>query len=220
MPSASVQDARHKGFDNDGGIGYDAVINFNHRHEDTDMDMIANLLTAYDNASASDANDGAAWYAEAQAFAAALAAGTSLTLSHAAGIVAALSPRTQWGVNMQGASAIVNAALDGLPEPIVGGLGANRSKAWRIANGENPVDVLGGQKVRAFFANIMGDVDAVTIDVWAARAALGEYNNKTIPAGQYAAIADAYRLAADARGVSPMVMQATVWVYIRRTGGR
>lgn len=180
------------------------------------MDMIANLLTAYDAASAADANEGAAWYADAQAFARALAAGTTLTVDHGAGVVAALSPRVRWATNMRAAAAMVEAAERVADEPVVGGLPTNRAKAWRIANGENPLDVLGGQKVRAFYANIMGDEDAVTVDVWAARAAVPDYDGKTIPARMYEAIADAYRIAADARGVSPMVMQATVWVYIRR----
>ena len=180
------------------------------------MDMIANLLTAYDNASAADANEGAAWYADAQAFARALAAGSVLSVQHAAGVIAALSPRVRWDTNMRGAAAIVDAAIRGDVQPVVGGLPTNREKAWRIANGESPEQILGGQKVRAFYANIMGDEDSVTVDVWAARAALGEYNNESIPARMYEAIADAYRLAADARGVSPMVMQATVWVYTRR----
>lgn len=181
------------------------------------MDMVATLLAHYDNASAADANEGAAWYADAQSFAAALAAGTDMDTSHAAGIIAALSPRVQWDVNKRAATLIVNAVHAYEPQPIVAGLGANREKAWAIANGGNPLEVLGGQKVRAFYANIMGDENAVTVDVWAARAALGEDATDRIPTRQYDAIADAYRLAADARGVSPMVMQATIWVYIRRT---
>lgn len=181
------------------------------------MDMVTTLLTAYDNASASDANEGAAWYADAQEFAIALSAGTRIDMSHAAGVVAALSPRVRWNTNMNAASRMIEAAMNGYDIPTVAGLTANRIKAWKIANGANPLDVLGGQKVRAFYANIMGDADAVTVDVWAARAALGADATDRIPTGQYNAIADAYRLAADARNVSPMVMQATVWVYIRRT---
>lgn len=85
------------------------------------MDMVANILAAYDNATAADANEGSAWYVEAQAFAGALVAGTTLSLAHGAGIIAALSPRVQWLVNMQAATAIVNAAISGDSEPIVAG---------------------------------------------------------------------------------------------------
>lgn len=184
------------------------------------MDMVATILRHYDNASASDANEGAVWYAVAQRFAEALTAGTRLSLAQAAGVIAALSPRVRWLTNMHAASMIVDAALAGAPEPRVAGLSTNRAKAWAIACGGEPLSILGGQKVRAFYANIMGDENEVTVDVWAARAALGEFATDRIPTGQYNAIADAYRIAADARNVSPMVMQATVWVYIRRTGGR
>jgi hypothetical protein len=72
---------------------------------------------------------------------------------------------------------MVLAAAAGELEPVVNGTLANRAKAWRIACGEDPDAVLSGPKVRAFFANIMGDVDAVTIDVWAARAAEGRRND-------------------------------------------
>lgn len=184
------------------------------------MDMVANLLTAYDSASAADANEGSAWYSVARNFAEALVVGTALSIEQGVGIVAALSPRVQWNVNMRAAIAIVDAALSGQPQPIVAGLSTNRNKAWAIANFGWPLDILGGQKVRSFYANIMGDEDAVTVDVWAARAALGDIATDRIPTGQYNAIADAYRLAADARGVSPMVMQATVWVYTRRNANK
>ena len=183
------------------------------------MDMLSNILTAYDNATAADANEGTAWYADARAFAAGLAAGTLLTVEHAAGVIAALSPRVRWNTNKFAAATIVDAAQNGRSEPTVAGLTKNRAKAWVIALGRMPLDVLGGQKVRAFYANILGDEDAVTVDVWAARVALGPDATDRIPARQYVAIADAYRLAADMRGVSPMVMQATTWVYIRRIAG-
>lgn len=110
---------------------------------------------------------------------------------------------------------MIDAAEAGQPEPIVAGLPANRAKAWRIANGADPALVLGGPKVRAFFANITGDHDAVTVDVWAARAAEGRDNPNGPTGGRYAAIADAYRLAAASRGVSPRECQAAIWVHVR-----
>jgi hypothetical protein len=74
---------------------------------------------------------------------------------------------------------------------------------------------MGGEKTRAFYANILGDQNAVAVDVWAARAAEG-YRDKRAPKGKrYAAIADAYRDAADHRGLSPRDLQACVWVSIR-----
>lgn len=182
-------------------------------------DMLARILNAFDNASAQDVIDGIAWYDRAKFAAEALAAGTHLTIAQAAGIIAALSPRVRWDTNVHAAAMIVSYATKHFDKPIVAGFSRNSDKAWAIANGGQPEDILGGPKVTSFYANIMGDDDAVTVDVWAARAAEG-YNNPKAPAGRrYSNIADAYRMAARAREVSPRVMQATVWVYTRRTFG-
>jgi hypothetical protein len=181
---------------------------------------IARILNAFDNASASDMAEGERWYETARITAQALAAGTSLSLAHAAGVIAALSPRVRWETNVAAAATMIAAAgIGAYKMPSVAGYNSNCEKAWKIANGDDPWIVLGGPKVRSFFANILGDEQAVTIDVWAARAAEG-VSNKNAPSGRrYTDLADAYRMAARARDVSPMVMQATVWVYIRRTFG-
>ena len=182
--------------------------------------MIARILHAFDNASASDALEGERWYETARVTAQALAAGTNLSVAHAAGVIAALSPRVRWETNVAAAATMIAAAgIGAFRMPSVAGYNRNCEKAWKIANGEHPDDVLGGPKVRSFYANIMGDEQAVTIDVWAARVAEGE-SNKNAPSGnRYSNLAEAYRLAARARNVSPMVMQANVWVYVRRTFG-
>jgi hypothetical protein len=182
--------------------------------------MVARLLNAYDNASAADMAAGHAWYDTARLTAAALAAGTNLSVRHAAGVIAALSPRVRWENNVEGAALIIAAVAHHTNEPIVAGYYRNRKKAWDIAQGADPDTILGGPKVTAFFANIMGDEDRVTVDVWAARAAEGKTDPRGPEGKRYNAIADAYRMAARARDVSPMVMQATVWMYTRRTFGR
>lgn len=177
--------------------------------------MTRRLLRFYDRASAADLAAGLEWYDKAEREAIALAAGTDLTPNQTAGIIAALSPRIQWQANLDAAAKMVEAAQKGKPEPIVAGLKANRAKAWKIANGADPADVLGGPKVTAFYANISGDHEAVTVDVWTARAAEGKDNPNAPKGKRYERIADAYRRAAAARSVSPRTMQATVWSYVR-----
>lgn len=183
-------------------------------------DMIARIVHAFDNASASDMAEGERWYETARLTAAALAAGTNLSVEHAAGVIAALSPRVRWEANVAAAATMISAAGRTKRMPSVAGYNRNCEKAWAIANKASPSDILGGPKVTSFYANIIGDEQAVTIDVWAARAAEG-VSNKNAPSGnRYRNLAEAYRMAARARNVSPMVMQATVWVYARRTFGR
>ena len=182
-------------------------------------DMVARILNAYDRASASDMADGERWYETARITADALAAGTGLTTEQAAGVIAALSPRVRWETNVKAAAMIIAAARRTSVRPYVAGYSANIEKAWKIANGGDPEKILGGPKVTSFFANICGDEESVTCDVWAARAAEG-VSNKYAPSGKrYTLLANAYRMAASARDVSPMIMQATVWVFTRRTFG-
>lgn len=171
------------------------------------------ILAAYDAAAEQHRREGEDWYESARMTARAIAETHGLSERHVAGIVAALSPRVAWSSNIAGARRIAEAIARRRPEPVVAGTLSNRRKAWAIARGAEPEAVLSGPKVRAFFANLLGDDDAVTVDVWAARAAEGISREPT-PA-RYALIADAYRDAARLRGVSPRVMQATVWVAVR-----
>jgi hypothetical protein len=145
--------------------------------------------------------------------------GWSLTVRQCAGIIAALSPRCQWASNVAGARAMVRAAMMGEPEPVVAGTRGNRRKAWRIANGADPDAVLSGPKVRAFWANICGDVEAVTVDVWAARAAEGHANDQAPVRRRYELVSEAYRRAARRFGLTPRDAQAAVWTIYRRTYG-
>lgn len=144
-----------------------------------------------------------------------------------AGVIAALSPRCQWSTNVAWASAVMLAARRGGACPAVH-TKTMRRQAWRIARGEAPLSVLHGPKVRAFWANIVGDTDAVTVDVWAVRAARGDRptvadgrgrmryaDNGRVSAREYAAYADVYRRAARRLGVTPREVQAAVWVAVR-----
>lgn len=131
----------------------------------------------------------------------------------AAGVLAALSPRCQWRVNVAWARALVAAARAGAECPAVHTT-AMRAQAWRIAQGAPALDVLNGLKVRAFYSNIMGDRSAVTVDVWMARVAdprLGERFGR--PA--YRRVAAAITRAAEIAGVDPATMQAAVWIQAR-----
>jgi hypothetical protein len=178
--------------------------------------MRRRILAAYDAAPENARRDGETWYETARMTASAIAgAHGHLTPRHVAGIVAALSPRVSWGSNVAGAYRLAEAASRGWPEPIVAGTRSNRRKAWAIADGGDPETILGGPKVRAFFANLLGDDDAVTVDVWAARAAEGEWREQAPSGRRYLTIAQAYRDAAALRGVTPRTMQATVWCAVR-----
>lgn len=176
--------------------------------------MVRRLVAAYHGASAADHAAGARWYADAEAAARALAAGTdgAITTDTAAGIIAALSPRMPWARNLRLAAEAVDQHMSGRPITL-GAMGTSIANVERVLRGES----LRAPKIRAFAANIAGDTAAVTVDVWAARAATGDPmpDGSNITPAQYRRIAAAYTEAAERVGITPRDLQATVWVAIR-----
>jgi hypothetical protein len=170
------------------------------------------ILAAYDAADDETRRLGAAWYPGARTMCGAMQPGGH-DADTACGVVAALSPRCQWATNLAWAAQVLAAKRQRKGCPAVHTT-AMRAHAWRIAGGENPLEVLNGPKVRAFYGNLTGNTDAVTVDVWAARLALGQYDVSG-PGKHYDDIAEAYQRAAWARDVQPSTMQATTWIHIR-----
>lgn len=114
-----------------------------------------NITKAYRLSTPQDRADGMHWYDDARAFAAIL----DSDVARAAGIIAALSPNQSWPVNRRMAAEF----YDGRRNVHTTN---NVNKALAILGGAEPLSVLGGPKVRAFYANIMGldSAEAVTID--------------------------------------------------------
>ena len=185
--------------------------------------MVRRICRAYRAAPDADRAAGLGWYAAAQCEAARI---WPERPDLAAGVLAALSPRCQWSTNVAWAHVVVQAARSGRPCPAVS-TKSNRRAAWAIATtGADPLAHLGrvshtgrvtsGHKVRAFYRNIVGDQTAVTVDVWAYRAATGREVD-AIGAREYRAIEAAYQRAAAILCVSPRDCQAAVWMSVRGT---
>jgi hypothetical protein len=151
---------------------------------------------------------GASWYPSARAEAAAMSPGD---IARGAGVIAALSPRAHWNVYRRWAREILAAADAGASEPPAVGIGLFRDRAWRIAQGAEPLDVLQGPKVRAFYRAILGEPIPV-VDVWAARVA--GWNGQIKPP-TYEALTAAYERAAGILGVNPSTLQAATWIAAR-----
>lgn len=136
-----------------------------------------------------------------------VARATGVTPHRAAAVFAALSPR----VHVARAWDLTERACEygGLA---VGHFEHTLRKVGLVLVGNPPLGVLTGPKTRAFYRNICGDTDAVTVDVWAARAV------GLAPPGtprQYDAMAAAYRSAAAVVGETPRDLQAIVWCATR-----
>lgn len=181
----------------------------------TKKTLVARVLRWFDAASERDLIDGVRWYDEQREFCQTLASwpdfhGDTLGLERAAEVVAALSPRTQWSVNVAGATLLVTHQ-----EVMPNLLTRNVEMAESILQGKRLAEVTKGPKIQAFAKNLAGDTGVVTVDVHAAYA-VGVEESTLSRKGCYDAVAEAYRAAAVARGIEPSEMQSTVWLGARR----
>lgn len=178
--------------------------------------MVLLILATWLRATAADREAGARWYgADSGAILAALVLAGARSLAHAAAIVSHLSPRTTWARNVAAAMALVTGGPDAAIG--IGAMRANVDRAMRAADSDDPLDTFGvnAHKTRAFARNLLGDRDAVTIDVWAARVAGITEERVLKRVGVYDIVADAYREAARRMNVDATTMQATTWIVAR-----
>jgi hypothetical protein len=183
--------------------------------------MTDNILRAYVLADDSDINDGIDWYGRALELAIEL---DPTNPRRAVGIIAVLSPMTSWPMNVRRAREVYATGT-------TSGLTNNVRKAERIFNGENPDDVVSGEKVTSFFHNILGDDARVTVDRHAIDCAYGKVQtdderSKAVKSTKardgYGIIRDAYKHVAQiisnetGKVITGAQLQAIVWVYWRR----
>lgn len=182
--------------------------------------MTRRILDVYRSADAQQIAAGMVWYETAQNEARKLSAEFGLTLEQTSGIIAALSPQVSWGFNLEWARAICEGDRTNY------GLTASQGKAEMIAHNSDipPLDILGGPKVRAFYACIVsgGMTDVVCVDRHACDIATGirgSFNSLTanrIRIVQGAYVRAARRLAATGGPVlSAAQLQAITWVAWR-----
>lgn len=182
----------------------------------------ARIVDVWRQATVKEMVEGMDWYKDANALAVRLSPADPAS---AAGVIAALSPMMSWGQNINIA---VRAYADGKAS---GALFSNVAKADRILAGERPEDVLGGDKVRAFYGVIADPAsDAVVVDRHAFDIAVGRVTNNESRQGLsrkgvYASFASAYVRAAKAisaetgMDISASQVQAVTWTVWRRLKG-
>lgn len=182
-----------------------------------------NIVNVFRQATGQEIIDGMNWYREAHDIGTRIADGDS---AKGAGVLAALSPMMGWGRNVMLAEL---AFIDGKAS---GGLKRNCAKADAIMAGNNPLDILGGDKVRAFYLAILDPENSidVVVDRHAFDIAVGEVTNDKTRGilsrkGKYAEFAAAYVSAAEIVSVemgvkiSGVAMQAITWTAWRRMKG-
>ena len=175
-----------------------------------------NILRVYQSGTLSQIRTGASWYADAHALA--LHAGKG-DVWRGAGVIAAYSPLTPWIRNVELAreSLRTNYARRDT-------LGTSARAAQRILNGEHTLDVLKGDKVRAFAAAIAtnGETDIATIDRHAHDIAMGrvfDNNARKIGKRVFREMGESYAIAARELNLSVAQVQAITWVIWREMKG-
>lgn len=159
------------------------------------------------------------WYDDALAFCKELSIAYALPVQVVAAVTAVLSPANTWDHNMAATKLYCEAFGQGQEQPIVGGYGKNRDKAWRILTTQD-VTLVSGIKVTSFYRNIMGYHHDVTVDRHAIRAWLGQEsdfngNGAQFPDSVYERCVDDYRELAQSHDLNPAQAQAAVWVGYR-----
>lgn len=145
--------------------------------------------------------------------------GLLVTPSQIAGMYAALSPMNTWDTNV---SNIIDVVRDGTGAS-VNTPDVNLYKAIQILYGANPLDVLGGSKVRAFFRaiNDPDDRSSVPVDRHLINCALGVFPGKSSQArmahdaGLYSRVERVYSELGQREGTGNR-LAAVVWFVQRR----
>jgi hypothetical protein len=190
--------------------------------------LIRNIITVYHSATSEERVEGLFWYQTAHNDAMALATRHGVTLEQAIGVIAALSPGREWGMNLLDADKLIGAFVNGRPTPTVGTYGRkNVNKALDILRGNAPLDVLPptGPKVRAFYALILNpDAPDGTpcVDRHAKAIALGKVlpeSDVAVAVAHYTWYAVHYVEASKALGLLPHQVQAITWLAWRRAKG-
>lgn len=191
---------------------------------------IHRLYRLYELASEQDKLDGRNWYHGARVEMGRLAVAHETSTKIAAGVTAALSPNARWGQNLVDADSVLHVALRPYTlaeyhETTVSTYNPNKTKAFAIAeqhwasSGE-PLDVLSGPKVTAFYLNLIGDSSALTLDSHAYNAYCGfRATGSDLPGMRAQLTRDArkaYRRAAEVKRETVSAFQAIIWVTWKR----
>lgn len=194
--------------------------------------MAKQIAKLYRQSSEAEQLEGASWYLQANQICKLISDKFHCPLSKTAGVVAALSPATNWQQNIADAHNLILAWHHGFnPDEVVcTTYGPNKVKAIRILNlessNERDIEKILLHKSRinkttCFYLNILHpeNDELVTVDRHAIRIALGDapgVDNICMTEKRYRNIAESYRIASKEMDLSAIQLQAVVWCAYRR----
>lgn len=158
------------------------------------------------------------WYSDAHIVIKDIAKDYNVSVEDVAYVTATLSPALSWRANIESTRAFF--------DEWHGRQTSNRQTAYGTNVGKCTQYMFGvrsgtptGQKVSAFYSNLLGNYDVVTLDRHAIRAARWGVRNLESESGEqkicgqeFAVVENAYRRAASCAGVSVAEFQATLWI--------
>lgn len=172
---------------------------------------VENILSVYLHASDAHVQSGMDWYSDANALALELSPADAW---RGAGVIAAFSPVCPWTRNVKLARMAFETGI------ATGHTKVMCSQAQRILDGEHTMDVLKGEKVRAFASAIADPENSTiaTIDRHAHDIAMGRrYSDEERNVGKriFRDLSESYSIASELAGISVAQMQAITWVAWR-----
>jgi hypothetical protein len=177
--------------------------------------MINPILATYNRATPDQIIRGICWYMDGYNTISEIADSCSLSVGKVAAVTAHLSPRLQWTTNVRAAYFLC--AGMGRRSGIM-----NRSynMAMSAFLSEDPLSTLNGPKVQSFAQNLLlRDMNRVTVDVWALRAA-GVPDLDIKRKGSYTKVEEAYQQAAQKLDILPAHLQAVCWIVTKESWKR
>lgn len=186
-----------------------------------------NILSAYSQATPEERKQGLFWYQTAHNDAQAIAHKHGVTIEQAVGVISAISPGLEWGLNLLQADSFIGAFVKdgGTKLPSVGVYGRkNRRKALNILFGEKPLSILPmtGPKTRAFYSCILDPQSSAEVCVDRHAKCLATNRTKdreavsAVRAGEYKNLVRAYSDLAEELGLISHQLQAITWVAWKR----
>ena len=176
------------------------------------MSELETLIECYQRSTPPIRRRGRTWYPEALRMLSGMAQETGRTTAQAVAVFAITSANTQLLANIRYTEAILKGermygCYPVVQTPLVSGaLSTTRPKRF-----------VTGPKCSAFYKAIMGDVDSLVLDRWAARAAGADNGRGDIGRRQRRLLDAAYREAAEICGETVRAFQAIVWIVTRES---
>ena len=158
--------------------------------------------------------EGQAWYPEAWTHCLNVSKEYGVSAQRVAAVMAVTSPRARWSKNVEATYSIVADSFipDYMRQSSYGILGANARKGTQVMTDRYYSKLVTGEKVSAFYLNILGHTQPVTVDsIMSYAAGYGSDVSKKIRSE----VTEACHSLADGFGMTPRDTQAAVWIAYR-----